>query len=80
MKNYVDLEHDKLAKQWDLIHKKEKAIEEKLKEIERLKCPNPFNPRTCGDYQLWHECDGPYYLAKAKKELEELKKFSLIKK
>ena len=73
MKNYVDLEHDRLAKQWDAIHRKEKLIAEKLKEIERLKCPNPFNIHTCGDYQSWHDCDGPYYLAQAKKELEILK-------
>ena len=65
MKNYVDLEHDKLAEQWDLIHKKEKAIEEKLEEIELLE-------PTWGNHQVWHEADGPYYLAKAKKELENL--------
>ena len=67
MKNFVDLEHDQLEKQWSLIHEKEKAIEEKLKEIEQLK-------PTLGDYQMWHECDGPHYLAEAKRELEELKR------
>jgi hypothetical protein len=36
MKNFVDLEHDQLEKQWNSIHEKEKAIEEKLKEIDQL--------------------------------------------
>jgi hypothetical protein len=67
MKNFVDLEHDQLEKQWNSIHEKEKAIEEKLKEIDQL-------TPTWGDHQTWQESDGPYYLAKAKKELEELKR------
>ena len=67
MKNYVDLEHDQLEKKWKAIHEKEKAIKEKLKEIDQL-------TPTLGDYQIWQESDGPYYLAEAKKELEELKR------
>ena len=66
MKNFIDLEHDRLAKQWASIHKTEKAIEEKEKEIESL-IP------TLQTHQAWHEADGPYYLAQARKELEALK-------
>ena len=66
MKNYVDLEHEALVKQWSAQAAKEKAIEQKLKEIESLK-------PTLDDWQAWHENDGPYYLAQAKKELAELR-------
>ena len=66
MRNFVDLEHDRLAKQWSSIRKTEKAIEEKEKEIQSLM-------PTLQTYQAWHEADGPYYLARAKKELEALK-------
>ena len=67
MKNYVDLEHDQLEKQWKSIFEKEKAIKEKEEEIEYLHSP------TLDDYQAWHGSDGPYYLAQARKELKELK-------
>ena len=66
MKSYVDLEHDQLEKQWASIFEKEKAIREKEEEIERL-------APTLDKWQEWHECDGPYYLAQARKELEKLK-------
>lgn len=66
MKNYVDLEHDQLEKQWAAQVVKEKAVEQKLKEIESLK-------PTLDDYQAWYENDGPYYLAQAKKELADLR-------
>tara|TARA_R110000823_G_C15807781_1_gene487866 strand:+ start:390 stop:593 length:204 start_codon:yes stop_codon:yes gene_type:complete len=66
MKNYVDLEHDQLEKQWASIFEKEKAIKEKEEEIVRL-------TPTWDKWQAWHECDGPFYLAQARKELEELK-------
>jgi hypothetical protein len=66
MKNFIDLEHDRLAKQWTSIRKTEKAIEEKEKQIQSLM-------PTVETYQSWHEADGPYYLAQAKKELEALK-------
>ena len=68
MKNFVDREHDQLAKQWDSIFEKEKEIKVKEKEVESLKC-------TWENYQAWHECDGAFYLAQAKKELENLKNF-----
>ena len=67
MKSYVDLEHDQLEKQWSSIFEKEKAIQEKQEEIERL-------TPTLDRWQEWHECDGPYYLAQARKELAELKR------
>ena len=66
MKNFVDLEHGRLTKQWTSIHKTEKAIEEKEKEIESLM-------PTIDTYQAWHDADGSYYLAQARKELEALK-------
>ena len=66
VKNYVDLDHDQLERQWTSIFEKEKAIKEKEEEIEHL-------TPTLDKWQAWHECDGPLYLAQARKELEELK-------
>ena len=69
MKNYVDLDHDQLEKQWASIFENEATQDALLKEIQELEVYV-----NAGNYQSMHEGGAFEMLADLKNELKNLQK------